>query len=133
MPQSGKVEDHVHGRESGYEAAGFWKERAGHLASMIMRWGLTAGSLGALLCAGMLGLFLSTPVAVEAQNFTNPLHGSPEAIEKGYKLFHRYCSILPTALAARAPKVPTCRMKSGRGAARIPTFLQPSSPAGRAR
>ncbi len=65
----------------------------GHLAAVIMRWGLTAGSLGALLCAGMLGLFLSTPVAVEAQDFTNPLHGNPEAIEKGYKLFHRYCSI----------------------------------------
>ena len=65
----------------------------GHLVSMIMRWGLTAGSLGALLGAGMLGLFLSTPVAVQAQDITNPLHGSPEAIEKGYKLFHLYCSI----------------------------------------
>ena len=65
----------------------------GHLASMVMRWGVTAGSLGALLCAGMLGLFLSTPVIVQAQDITNPLHGNPEAIEKGYKLFHRYCSI----------------------------------------
>lgn len=64
-----------------------------HLASVFMRWGLTAGSLGALLCAAMLGLFLSTPVAVQAQDFTNPMHGNPEAIEKGYKLFHRYCSI----------------------------------------
>lgn len=63
------------------------------LASVITRWGLTAGSLGALLCAGMLGLFLSTPLAVQAQDITNPLHGNPEAIEKGYKLFHRYCSI----------------------------------------
>ncbi len=69
------------------------KKGPGHLISVLMRWGLTAGSLGALLCAGMLGLFLSTPVAVEAQDFTNPLHGNPEAIEKGYKLFHRYCSI----------------------------------------
>lgn len=69
------------------------KREPGHLASTIMRWGLTAGSLGALLCAGMLGLFLSTPVAVQAQDITNPLHGNPEAIEKGYKLFHRYCSI----------------------------------------
>ena len=69
------------------------KKGPGHLASVIMRWGLTAGSLGALLCAGMLGLFLSTPLAVQAQDITNPLHGDPEAIEKGYKLFHRYCSI----------------------------------------
>ena len=69
------------------------KKGPGHLASVIMRWGLTAGSLGALLCAGMLGLLLSTPLAVQAQDFTNPLHGNPEAIEKGYKLFHRYCSI----------------------------------------
>ena len=69
------------------------KKRPGHLASVIMRWGLTAASLGALLCAGMLGLFLSTPLAVQAQDITNPLHGNPEAIEKGYKLFHRYCSI----------------------------------------
>lgn len=66
---------------------------AGHLAAVLMRWGLTAGGLGALLCAGMLGLFLSTPVAVQAQNITNPMHGNPEAIEKGYKLYHRYCSI----------------------------------------
>ena len=65
----------------------------GHLAAVLMRWGLTAGSLGALLCAGMLGLIFSTPVTVEAQDFTNPMHGNPEAIEKGYKLFHRYCSI----------------------------------------
>ena len=69
------------------------KKGPGHLVFVLMRWGLTAGSLGALLCAGMLGLFLSIPVAVEAQDFTNPLHGNPEAIEKGYKLFHRYCSI----------------------------------------
>lgn len=65
----------------------------GHLAAVLMRWGLTAGSLGALLCAGMLGLIFSTPVTVEAQDFTNPMHGNPEAIEKGYRLFHRYCSI----------------------------------------
>ena len=69
------------------------KKGPGHLVFVLLRWGLTAGSLGALLCAGMLGLFLSIPVAVEAQDFTNPLHGNPEAIEKGYKLFHRYCSI----------------------------------------
>lgn len=69
------------------------KNGPGRLASVIMRWGLTAASLGALLFAGMLGLFLSTPLAVQAQDITNPLHGNPEAIEKGYKLFHRYCSI----------------------------------------
>ena len=69
------------------------KRWPGHLASMIMRWGLTAGSLGVLLCAGMLGLFLSTPASVQAQDITNPLHGHPEAIKKGYNLFHRYCSI----------------------------------------
>lgn len=65
----------------------------GRLASTIMRWGLTTGSLGALLCAGVLGMLLSTPVAGQAQIITNPLHGSPEAIEKGYKLYHRYCTI----------------------------------------
>ena len=69
------------------------RREPGHLASMIMRWGLTAGSLGALLCAGMLGLIFSMPVTVAAQDFTNPMHGNLEAIEKGYKLFHRYCSI----------------------------------------
>ena len=65
----------------------------GHLASTIMRWGLTTGSLGALLGAGVFGLLLSAPVTSQAQQITNPLHGSPEAIEKGYNLFHRYCSI----------------------------------------
>ncbi|MDE0206733.1 MAG: hypothetical protein OXP66_11985, partial [Candidatus Tectomicrobia bacterium] len=58
----------------------------GRLASTIMRWGLTTGSLGALLCAGVLGMLLSTPVGSQAQDITNPLHGDPEAIQKGYNL-----------------------------------------------
>ena len=65
----------------------------GHLASTIVRWRFTTGSLGALLCAGVLGLLLAAPETSQAQQITNPLHGNPEAIEKGYNLFHRYCSI----------------------------------------
>ena len=65
----------------------------GHLALTVMRWGVATGSLSALLCVGVLGLLLSAPVVSQAQQITNPLHGNPEAIEKGYKLFHRYCSI----------------------------------------
>jgi ABC-type amino acid transport substrate-binding protein len=58
-----------------------------------MRWGFTTGSLGALLCASVFGLLLSAPVTSQALDITNPLHGNPEAIEKGYTLFHRYCTI----------------------------------------
>lgn len=80
----------------------------GRLASTIMRWGLTTGSLGALLCAGVLGMLLSTPVASQAQDITNPLHGNPEAIQKGYNLYHRYCSICH-GTRARGAKGPSLR------------------------
>ena len=80
----------------------------GYLASTIMRWGFTTGSLGALLSAGVLGLLLSAPVASQAQQITNPLHGNPEAIEKGYTLYHRYCSICH-GTRARGAKGPSLR------------------------
>ena len=78
------------------------------LASTIMRWGVTTGSLGALLCAGVLGLLLSAPAASHAQDITNPLHGNPEAIAKGYNLYHRYCSICH-GTRARGAKGPSLR------------------------
>ena len=80
----------------------------GHLASTVMRWGLTTGSLGALLCAGLLGLLLSAPATSQAQQITNPLHGNPEAIEKGYNLYHRYCSICH-GTRAKGAKGPSLR------------------------
>ena len=80
----------------------------GYLASTIMRWGFTTGSLGALLCAGVLGLLLSAPVASHAQQITNPLHGNQEAIQKGYNLYHRYCSICH-GTRARGAKGPSLR------------------------
>ncbi|MCY4514599.1 MAG: transporter substrate-binding domain-containing protein [Candidatus Tectomicrobia bacterium] len=80
----------------------------GHLASTIMRWGFTTGSLGALLCAGLLGLFLSAPATSQAQQITNPLHGNQEAIEKGYNLYHRYCSICH-GTRAKGAKGPSLR------------------------
>ena len=80
----------------------------GHLASTVMRWGLTTGSLGALLGAGLLGLLLSAPATSQAQQITNPLHGNPEAIEKGYNLYHRYCSICH-GTRAKGAKGPSLR------------------------
>ena len=80
----------------------------GQLASTVMRWGLTTGSLGALLGAGLLGLLLSAPATSQAQQITNPLHGNPEAIEKGYNLYHRYCSICH-GTRAKGAKGPSLR------------------------
>ena len=80
----------------------------GHLASTIMRWGFTTGSLGALLCAGLLGLLLSAPATSQAQQITNPLHGNQEAIDKGYNLYHRYCSICH-GTRAKGAKGPSLR------------------------
>ena len=80
----------------------------GHLASTIMRWGFTTGSLGALLCAGLLGLLMSAPATSQAQQITNPLHGNQEAIEKGYNLYHRYCSICH-GTRAKGAKGPSLR------------------------
>ena len=80
----------------------------GQLASTVMRWGLTTGSLVALLGAGLLGLLLSAPATSQAQQITNPLHGNPEAIEKGYNLYHRYCSICH-GTRAKGAKGPSLR------------------------